>query len=485
MKKYFKNFDIIKRFNSLAENINTKIANSRINNFRSVIIIYTIIFSIFLFLSIPGLFNFEKYKEEIKKVFINDFNIFVSIEGEIEYRFVPSPHIILKTTDINLNSNENSNIGKIENVKLFISLYELYKNKKIEVKKLQIKNGNFYFKNRIFPFFNNHLEKAVIKPIEISSSNFFYINNNDEVATISPINKIDYYIDLKTKEKKFKLSGNIFDINFNFLWKKNYNSPSTTVSELAFKNPNIKIKHKKVKTEKNYLGNFEFSFLRRNGYLNYIYEENILKVKTPKKDFSDLILDGKISINPFFFNLDSNIKGQNLEYIIDKFVSRLYDYKDSLHENFNGNLKINLSNIKNPFAKSGYVNLSFQNSKLVIQNEFQIRKIGSIEFNNLNFEQKDEKVYINSDVLINVKNKDEFFRRFSISKGAKIDLKKISLKISKNIDTQDYYLSNVVINESLKNEKDSSSEVFRSYKFSNIQQLRRIIRNEFANFNLE
>ena len=175
MKKYFKNFDIIKRFNSLAENINTKIANSRINNFRSVIIIYTIIFSIFLFLSIPGLFNFEKYKEEIKKVFINDFNIFVSIEGEIEYRFVPSPHIILKTTDINLNSNENSNIGKIENVKLFISLYELYKNKKIEVKKLQIKNGNFYFKNRIFPFFNSHLEKAVIKPIEISSSNFCII----------------------------------------------------------------------------------------------------------------------------------------------------------------------------------------------------------------------------------------------------------------------------------------------------------------------
>ena len=41
-------------------------------------------------------------------------------------------------------------------------------------------------------------------------------------------------------------------------------------------------------------------------------------------------------------------------------------------------------------------------------------------------------------------------------------------------------LSNMV-----KNEENSSSEFFRSYKFSNIQQLRRIIRNEFVNFNLE
>ena len=78
-----------------------------------------------------------------------------------------------------------------------------------------------------------------------------------------------------------------------------------------------------------------------------------------------------------------------------------------------------------------------------------------------------------------------FWKRSLLSLPKKGDLKKISLKISKNIDTQDFYLSNVVINESLKNEKDSSSEVFRSYKFSNIQQLRRIIRNEFANFNLE
>ena len=59
-----------------------------------------------------------------------------------------------------------------------------------------------------------------------------------------------------------------------------------------------------------------------------------------------MILDGEISINPFFFNLESSIKDQNLEYVIDKFISRLYDYKDSLHENFNGNIKINLSNIK-------------------------------------------------------------------------------------------------------------------------------------------
>ena len=146
-----------------------------------------IIFSIFLFLSIPGLFDFEKRKEEIKKVFQNDFNLHVSINDEIEYRFVPSPHLILKKTKIGFNSNNSSNIGEFDNIKLYISLYQLYKNKNIVVKELLIKKGNFYFKNNSFELFNNHLEKTLIKPIKIVNSNFFYINNKNEVATISPI----------------------------------------------------------------------------------------------------------------------------------------------------------------------------------------------------------------------------------------------------------------------------------------------------------
>tara|TARA_B100000029_G_scaffold487937_1_gene543927 strand:- start:2760 stop:4211 length:1452 start_codon:yes stop_codon:yes gene_type:complete len=483
MKKYLKNLNIIERFNSLAENINFKIKNSRIATFRSVIIIYSIIFSIFLFLSIPGLFDFEKRKEEIKKVFQNDFNLHVSINDEIEYRFVPSPHLILKKTKIGFNSNNSSNIGEFDNIKLYISLYQLYKNKNIVVKELLIKKGNFYFKNNSFELFNNHLEKTLIKPIKIVNSNFFYINNKNEVATISPIYNIDYYIDIKSKEKKFKLKGNLFDINYNFSWKKNYNFPSITNSDLAFKNPNLRIKHKKIKDKESYNGNFEFNFLRYNSYLNYNFEENILKFTTQKKDFSELSLDGKVSINPFFFNINTNVKNQNLEFILNEFISKLYDYKDVLHSHFNGNLNINFTDIKNTFTKSGFVNIFFENSKIKINNKFKIKKIGFITFENLNFEEKDEKVYINSSVLIDIENKDEFFRRFSISKGNKIDLKKISLEISKNIDTDEYYLSNIIINNNLNNKNNSSSAIYTNYKFSNIQQLRRIIRNEFSKFN--
>ena len=48
--------------------------------------------------------------------------------------------------------------------------------------------------------------------------------------------------------------------------------------------------------------------------------------------------------------------------------------------------------------------------------------------------------------------------------------------ILKNIDTDEYYLSNIIINNNLNNKNNSSSAIYTNYKFSNIQQLRRIIR---------
>ena len=130
MKKKLKNLrksNFIHKFNLFFTNIKP----IKLNNFQIIISIYAIIFSAFLVLSLPGLFDYEKYHEQIKKKIFSDFKIYIGNINKIKYRFVPFPHLLIEDAELNLSSDEKSRISQIKNLKLFISLFELYKNKNI------------------------------------------------------------------------------------------------------------------------------------------------------------------------------------------------------------------------------------------------------------------------------------------------------------------------------------------------------------------
>ena len=72
MKKKLKNLrksNFIHKFNLFFTNIKP----IKLNNFQIIISIYAIIFSAFLVLSLPGLFDYEKYHEKKKKKIFTDF----------------------------------------------------------------------------------------------------------------------------------------------------------------------------------------------------------------------------------------------------------------------------------------------------------------------------------------------------------------------------------------------------------------------------
>ena len=122
------------------------------------------------------------------------------------------------------------------------------KNKTLKVNpsiKMPIKN--------IFTNFRKHLNQVIIKPIKITNSNFFYLGKNLEVANISPIKELNYFIDYKTKEKNLKIKGKLFDVNFNFTWKKNYNDPNKIKSNISFTHPNISLSNISNKNYQNSL----------------------------------------------------------------------------------------------------------------------------------------------------------------------------------------------------------------------------------------
>ena len=477
LKKFIKS-NITDKFN-LGISI---IKEIKLSNFQIIFIVYAIIFSIFLTLSLPSLFNIEKYKEEIAKNTYSDFKINLKNLENIKYRFVPTPHLKVGKAEIYLSNDEDSKVSELENLKIFISLYEFYRNRKIEIKKIVVNKGNFYFKDKNFVQMNNHLKKNIIKPIYIDNSNFFYKSKKNEIVTIAPINELKYFIDLNSKEKKLKIKGKLFDTKYDYVWKKNYKEPNIVDIAINFKKPNIRISQAHTNLpNKQSTGNLKIDFLENDLDLEYIYKDDKIEISSSSKNSLSSKFDGKIFLNPFYFDTQVILYNKNFQSLLSKLLVNIYDFGDSINNNFNGIIDIKLEDIKNSFFKSGQIKVVFRESKVNFEkNIFKIKKIGNFTLTKNEFEEVENKIYFKSKVLINIEDQNEFYRRFSISKSSRINLKKISLIIEKDIDQESFYISNIILNEGLKIEKKVDDSELDKFKFSNIQQLRKIAKDYFA-----
>ena len=69
--------------------------------------------------------------------------------------------MIIERGELKLSKNDKLQIAELQDVKIFLSLVELYNNKNIKIKKIVINKANFYFKDNDFILFNNHLHQNI------------------------------------------------------------------------------------------------------------------------------------------------------------------------------------------------------------------------------------------------------------------------------------------------------------------------------------
>ena len=151
-----------------------KINFKKFDSFYLIFIGFGVFFSSILLLSIPSLFNYDEIKSKIINQIESDYYLHVSEISEINYRFFPSPHLVLNNFKLKLNETDEQSISNVKEAKLFISVFKLYNAKQIFTKKLLIQNQNFTFtKNSINGLLNN-LYKTKNKYIVIKKSNFFF-----------------------------------------------------------------------------------------------------------------------------------------------------------------------------------------------------------------------------------------------------------------------------------------------------------------------
>ena len=211
-----------------------KIKQNKIN-FTLILSALAILFSSLTILSLPVLFNYESKVTVIEKNFYKNFKFYLNTSGNISYKPFPKPHLLVENASLSLpGTQKNNKLINTKKLKIFISLRDIYLRTFDNFRSTKISNSNLEINTSEIIDLRRHLYNKINKPIIFENCKIFLKNKDQEVILISPVKKIIYKINKKTKSKNFNINGEIFGLKFKSEWKRDYNKPKN-----SFHNINI------------------------------------------------------------------------------------------------------------------------------------------------------------------------------------------------------------------------------------------------------
>ena len=441
--------------------------------FHLVIIFFIIFFGTAIFFSVPTFYDYKKYNQQLQKTINKEFKIKLHNLEDISFRFIPSPHLLIKNADFKIHENEANLVSELENIKVFISIGDFYKNNKFTIKRIEVKKANLYLNNISIKNFIQNLKKNIVSNFIIRKSVLFIKDKDDEIILISTIKKFDYKIDFSNNKKILKINGNLFDSDFQFKYLIDYKFPNIQHINLEFKNPNLVLENKLIEdpyqSTSGKEGDLLIKFLNHKNNINYRILDN--KIDFIKKNLKNTLLDlnGSINIQPFYFDLSIDIKNTKLKEL-ENFFYKIYRNKSFQFENISGRLNVNLINIDNKIINKGFFNLIFENSKLYSDKEiFYLNDFASIEIRDYEYLENADQI-LQVKIKLNIHNKEKFNRFLFNYKKNKILSDNIYFTYQFNVNTGSNFISQI------------SSKGFTNsielYKFNNLQQLKNLLKNE-------
>mgnify|MGYP001382027397 FL=1 len=441
--------------------------------FHLVIVFFVIFFGTAIFFSIPTFYDYKKYNQKIENTINKEFKIKLQNLESISFRFIPSPHLLIKKADLKIKEDELNPISNLENIKVFISLTDLYRDDIFKIKKIVIKKANLYLNKNSGLNFIKNLKKNIVNDLRINNSTLFFKDDKEEIVFISKIKNLIYKIDLINNKKILLINGNIFDSNYNLNYFIDYEDPNTQNLNINLKNPNIVFNNKltvdifssKSKQE----GELLTKFLNNKNNFKYTIvdkEINFVKQKVNNTNF-DLL--GSIAFQPFYFDLSFNLKKNDL-IDVENIIFQIFSNKDMKFKNLSGKLNINFEDIDNKIINRGLLNLSFENSRILTKNfKLNLEDFGSLEIVDYEYLTNINQV-LQMKVKANVINKEKFNRFLFSYKKNIINSDYIFFTYQYNIDSGNSFISTISNKGFLNNNE--------FYKFKNLQQLKNLLRND-------
>ncbi len=432
-----------------------------------------IIFSSLIILSLPVLFNYKSKVDVIERNFFKNFKIHLNIYGTVSYKPFPRPHLLVENSSLNILKNKSGNdLIKVNDLKLFISLKDIYLRSFKNIISTEILNTNINFKLVDLFEFRNHLYKYINKKIKLKNCKFFLRNSDNEVILISPLEKITYKINNKSKLKSFLINGKIFGIGYKSEWIRNYNYPKESIHMINLFDPNVEIRNKLInENNKNYKIESQIQYVKNKAIYNINFNENFINISSPNKENLNFKINTNINLNPFYFEGSLNVKKIKVENIIDYLLLNLIIYDQEYLGNLNGNFKINFNEINNKLIKNGKISFTINEKKINLEEiKFDLGSIGELT-SKVNFEEDQGEIKFLSKNKLIIKNHIEFAKIFQLGSKKVKKLNQIDFELEKAVGSSDFMIKNVKVNNSI-----NMKNVTKNAIVKNIQNLRVFIR---------
>ena len=221
----------------------------------------SIIFFTFLYFIIPTFYNYDK--ASIKNTICKNNNIKCSIVGDINYRFYPTPRLIIKELSV-YGFNKKTPILSVEKTSIKLSVKNLLAKEKHKLKEVELKNFQINLDSKNFNKYKIFLNKEIdFIPVNFKKGEIVFYQANNYVTSITQTN-INTKFDngLAEAELKGKFLNDSIYINLNRI---NIDNKISTDLILKMSNLNFltKTNFSSFKKEKNKInGNFLIKTVR-------------------------------------------------------------------------------------------------------------------------------------------------------------------------------------------------------------------------------
>tara|TARA_A100001011_G_scaffold392781_1_gene481114 strand:+ start:557 stop:1990 length:1434 start_codon:yes stop_codon:yes gene_type:complete len=444
----------------------------KISNFNKYLIFCIGILFVYLFyLSIPTIYNKDILQKELSEKILSNYNLNISLSSEIDYLILPSPHFLIRNAKLFNDSDAISEeLGQIKKLKVFISKKSLMRQKHMRITKLLIKDANFSITNDNLNFYYRYINKKLSKnPLEIKNSNFFFKDKTDETISILFIPKLDLFFEKEKKINKLSGNGEIFQIPISFKWKKEFNENNVKSFLFNIEPLSLNFENKSI-TSKNNGGKGENIINIGNAKLitNYLFKENsILLESLNSKVFNNVIkYDGKINIKPFFINLNLNLEKINLQKILFQkpIIKEILFSKIIFDENLSAKINIVSKNIKNKLFDSINLNLNIDGGSINLNETILLNeKVGKLNLKNSSFLFENDELIFNGYFNFEIKNQYEFYRAFVVPKRNRKFLENIDFNIEYNLLKNQLKIIDITVNDKTTDNIDNIEEILKTH----------------------
>ncbi|MDA8988238.1 hypothetical protein N9F80_02775 [Candidatus Pelagibacter ubique] len=476
---------IVKNFNNLIKKTIFKVENKTNNKFhvskfsKYLISAIVVLFIYIFYLSIPLLYDKNWIQNKIVTELGNEFNINPDNSFDFSYRILPKPHYLIR--------DSKTSLAEIKTLNVFISQNNFFNKDSIRINEVVIEEANFsLLSNDLKPLYKDSENKFSKKKIKINDSNIFFKNNLNEVISIIKISNAFLFFDEKNLFNLFDLKGEIFNIPF----KLKYQNVLNLQKQIEINVPDLKLKvindfFKKDENLSSGISNISILSSSINTKFNIkdqiaIFQSDGSRIYNSKIDYN-----GQLAINPFDLNLKINLydyKISNLftpNSIINEFIKSGLLFNENISVQTLVNIK---STKKDEIFNEAKLELRILNGKISFDKSVFINNnIGLMEISNSNLFLDNDKLFLSSNLSIDIKDIDKLYSFLNTSKNSRKNIRNIKLNIIYDFLSNQIELKNIKINDNdVSSQFNNVAEGFIDISSNNLTKSRKLL-NELIN----